>query len=73
MKVTDNTPKPIERNFTIEVSEDELRFLTAAAGHISSGEYEETCREFDLGKPKNTNINHNIYNTLHRALNGKLA
>ena len=74
MKITNTTPKPVERTFTIELTENELKNITLIIGSAYPHKVETRIDSGDL-IPELKGIRHinpsHTYSKLLSALNAK--
>ena len=49
MKITNTTPPPVKRSFTIELSEDELKMIVLALGMVTTEEIKNKIKFNDTG------------------------
>jgi hypothetical protein len=56
---------PRERTFTIELNDEELRYLVAATGDMGWDEFLQSCGKNDYGNPLDCSIIHKVWKQLY--------
>jgi hypothetical protein len=75
MKITDTTPPPVKRSFTIELSEDEYKMITYIVGSVNTFDIEKDIKNNNYGVKVLGGVNYVdpyvIYDTLKDGLKVK--